>query len=173
MSAVRGAVRALLAVAVAGNAIAMLRNRSRFPFCAYNMFFGTVPDEYPQLRVRLLWERPRGAGRIEDTRGLLPFEFFRTVSILEHTFLRDQPEPIRRTLAETICDGLNHRPWSARDEVCASLRSDGEPLVVGFDLLLMRTSAAAPWQSQLDEADRFELVYAHRMTDPHQSGSLA
>ena len=161
-------VRALVSTApgllalgmMGGNLIATAKNRNFGPFCAYNMFFGTAPDEYPQLRVRILYEDGTESG-ILDVRGLMPFEFFRTVSMLEHAFLHEAAEPFRETCAAVILHGLNDRPWGPRDEVNGSLRAAGDPKVTGFDLLVMRTSSASEWRSQLADLDRITLAYSY------------
>ncbi|MGL5829101.1 MAG: hypothetical protein ACRC0L_05975 [Angustibacter sp.] len=143
-----------------GNIVATIFNRNIGPFCSYNMFYGSVPSEYPQLRVRVRYVDGTESA-VLDVRGLMPFEFFRTVSMLERVFLHAAGEPYRTSCAQAILDGLNSHPWGPRDEVNPSLRSPDDPLITGFDLLLMRTRSDSDWRTQLDDDSRLAVVYAH------------
>lgn len=148
-------------VAVAGNAASLVRSQGAGPFCAYNMFSSTVPEEYAQLRVRVHWEGRQSV--ICDTRGLMPFEFFRTVSMLEMVFVNEStPDSIRIDCAKAIVDGLNFHPWAPSDEIYASLRSPKDPHVTGFDLLTMSTSSRRPWKAQLESDPQFRVLYSFR-----------
>jgi hypothetical protein len=151
----------LAAVAIiAGNWLATILNRNFGPFCSYNMFFGVTPDEYPQLRVRL---RRGGTSKpVQDVRGLMPFEFFRTVSMLEHAFVNNDDEASRLDCARAILSGLNDHPWPAGDEITASLRTPNDLPFDGFDLLLMLTSTHSPWQRQVQEHTRVQTIYSYR-----------
>ncbi len=149
---------------LARNAVATVRNRNRWPFCSYNMFYGVVPPEYPQLRGMIHWADPSGSRPpdVVDVRGLLPFEFFRTVSLLEHVYVGPGTEADKEACARAICTGLNQRPWGPRDEVVPSIRRPHDPDVAGIDILLMRTAVDRLWDEQVEELYRYQLLYSYR-----------
>ena len=86
---------AALAAFLAGQLLATVRNTNRWPFCSYNMFGYDTPLQFEELRVRLLDDAGSWTPLL-DTWGLLPFDFFRVISVLDEVKASLRPPDGRR-----------------------------------------------------------------------------
>ncbi|MEW2577311.1 hypothetical protein [Streptomyces syringium] len=142
-----------------------VRDRNRWPFCAYNMFNYRVPEAWEQLRIVLHDDRGRTTGPL-DPWGLLPVEFFRVVSILESVLITNQDEPLKEEFCVRTLNRLNTAPWPDFDEVRASVAlPDGRPFVA-LEVYLVEVDAV-----RCDPRDRASVLSA-RLLHRHDPGRV-
>ncbi|MEU1308346.1 hypothetical protein ABZ419_05530 [Streptomyces cinnamoneus] len=131
-----------------------VRDRNRWPFCAYNMFNYRVPETWEQLRIVLYDDRGRTTGP-QDPWGLLPVEFFRVVSILESVLIGNQDEKLKEEFCERTLHRLNTARWPDFDEVRASAAlPDGRPFAA-LEVYLVEVDAV-----RCDPRDRASVLSA-------------
>ncbi|TDV48695.1 hypothetical protein [Actinophytocola oryzae] len=143
MTRVRTGAAVLLAAGIAHLGAQLwhtVRNRNRWPFCAYNMFSYSLPDRWEQLRVVLYDTRGVSTGPM-DPFGLLPVEFFRIVSIVEQVFITSSDTALRTEFCESTVRLLNNGGWRDFDEVRTNARSASGLPVAAFDLYLVEVDA--------------------------------
>lgn len=118
---------------VAVQVVHTLRNTNRWPFVAQNMFSHAAPAVTPRLMVVL--HDSLGGSRGVFPYSVLPVEFFRAQRLLFQVFVEGDDAERQERFAVTMLDRLNEAPWSAFDEVEASVRPPPGARFVGFELV--------------------------------------
>ena len=100
------------------------------------MFGYDTPLQFEELRVRLLDDAGSWTPLL-DTWGLLPFDFFRVISVLDEVYVLGDDDASKDRVAEWILRNLNDNPWNEFDEVKASLRPPDGRRFEAFELYLL------------------------------------
>jgi hypothetical protein len=137
-----------------------LTDRSRWPFCAYNMFNRCLPESIEQPRVTL--HDDQRSYPMLPVYGLMPLEFFRTASICGAVYLENEDEALKDRFTERILRRLNEDPWGSFDEVKASYRPESPAGFTGLDLFEVRIDLADFDPRQGGPLHDAKLLYSYR-----------